>query len=77
MAEWFARWTTKLSTRVRSRVAAGLCRTDYSVFGGYLTGYCYQQYRHRLDNREGNDTHRAGNKLFHPYCVGTFVDYPR
>ena len=55
----------------------GSIRTNYSVLGGYLTGYYYQQYRHRLDNRGGNDTHRAGNKLFHPYQVGTFVDYPR
>ena len=29
-------WTTKLATRVRSRVAAGL-PTGYSVLGGNLT----------------------------------------
>ena len=58
MAEWFVRWTTKLATRVRSRVAAGL-PTGYSVLGGNLTGYCCQQYRPRLDNRGGNDTHRG------------------
>ena len=78
VAEWFVRWTTKLATRVRSRVAVGL-PTGYSVLGGNLTGYCCQQYRPRLDNRGGNDTHRvsAGKKSFHPYQVGTFVDYPR
>ena len=58
VAEWFVRWTTKLATRVRSRVAAGL-PTGYSVLGGNLTGYCCQQYRPRLDNRGGNDTHRG------------------
>ena len=57
MAEWFVRWTTKLATQVRSRVAAGL-PTGYSVLGGSLTGYCCQQDRPRLDNRGGNDTHR-------------------
>ena len=58
MAEWFVRLTTKLANRVRSRVAAGLL-TGYSVLGGSLTGYCYQQYRPRLDNRGGNDTPRG------------------
>ena len=58
MAEWFVRWTTKLATGVRSRVAAGL-PTGYSVLGGNLTGYCCQQYRPRLDNGGGNDTHRG------------------
>ena len=58
VAEWFVRWTTKLATRVRFRVAAGL-PTGYSVLGGNLTGYCCQQYRPRLDNRGGNDTHRG------------------
>ena len=59
-------WTTKLTTQVRTRVATGLL-TGYSVLGGNLTGYCYQQYRPRLDNRGGNDMHlgSAGNKLFH------------
>ena len=47
MAEGFVRGTTKLATRVRSRVAAGL-PTGYSVLGGY------QQYRPSLDNRGGN-----------------------
>ena len=72
------RWTTKLAIRVRSRVAAGL-PTGYSVLGGNLTGYCCQQYRPRLDNRGGNDMHSGlcWNKSFHPYQVGTFVDYPR
>ena len=56
MTKWFVRWTTKLATPVRSRVAAGLS-TGYSVLGGNLTGYCFQQYRQRLHNREGNDTH--------------------
>ena len=28
--------------------------TDYSVLGGNLTRYCYQQYRPRLDNQGGN-----------------------
>ena len=74
VAEWFVRWTTKLATRVRSRVALGL-PTGYSVLGGNLTGYCCQQYRPRLDNRGGDDS--AGNKSFHPYQGGTFVDYPR
>ena len=57
MAKWF-RWTTKLATRVRSLAAAGL-PTGYSVLDGNLTGYCYQQYRPRLDNRGGNNTHRG------------------
>ena len=57
-AELFVHWTTKLATRVRSRVAAGL-PTGYSVLGGNLTGYCYQQYRPRLGNPGGNDTHRG------------------
>ena len=78
MAEWFVRWTTKLATRVRSRVAAGL-PTGYSVLGGNLTGYCCQQYG--LDWLIGEVMTRtvdsAGNKSFHPYQVGTFVDYPR
>ena len=58
MVEWFVRWTTKLATRVQSRVAARL-QTGYSVIGGNLTGYCYQQYRSRLDNRGGNDMYRG------------------
>ena len=56
MTELFVCWTMKLTTLVRSRVAAGL-PTGYSVLGGSLTRYCYQQYRPRLDNRGGNDTH--------------------
>ena len=56
MDEWFVRWTTKLATRVRSRLAAGL-PTCYSVLGGNLTGNCCQQYWPSLDNRGGNDTH--------------------
>ena len=55
VAEWFVRWTSKLATRVRSRVAAVL-PTGYSVLGGNLTGYCYQQYWPRLYNRGRNDT---------------------
>ena len=39
--------------RVRFPVAAGLL-TNYSVLGGHLTGYCFQQYWPRLDNRGGN-----------------------
>ena len=58
VAEWFVRLTTKLVTRVRSRVAAGL-PTGYSVLGGNLFGYCCQQYRPRLDNLGGNDTQRG------------------
>ena len=58
MAEWFVRWTTKLVTRVRSLVAAGL-PTGYSALGGNLTRYCYQRYRPRLNNRGGNDMHRG------------------
>ena len=58
VAEWFVRWIRKLATRVRARVAAGL-PTGYPVLGGNLTGYCYQQYRPRLDNRGGNDTDRG------------------
>ena len=50
MADRFVRWIKKLATRVRSRVAAGL-PTGYSVLGGYLTGYCYLQYRPRRDHR--------------------------
>ena len=44
--------------RDRTQVAAGL-PTGYSVLGDNLTEYCYQQYRPRLDNRGGNDTHRG------------------
>ena len=58
MSQWFVRWTTRLATRVRYQVAAGL-PTCYSVLGGNLAGYCCQQYRPRLDNRGGNDTHRG------------------
>ena len=77
MAEWFVRWTTKLATQVRSRVAAAL-PTGYLVLGGNLAGYCYQQYRPRLDNRGGNGTHRG---LYWEQVVpsiqgGAFIDYP-
>ena len=58
VAEWFVHLTTKLASRVRSGVAAGL-PTDYSVLGCNLAGYCFQQYRPRLDNRGGNDVHRG------------------
>ena len=58
MAEWFVRWTKELATRDRTRVAAGQ-PTGHSVMDGNLTGYCYQQYRPRLDNRGGNDTHHG------------------
>ena len=58
MAKWFVGWTTKLANPVRSRVAAGPL-TGYSVMGGNLTRFCYPQYRPRLDNRGGNDTHRG------------------
>ena len=58
VAEWFVRWTTKRTTRDRSRVAAEL-PTGYSMLGGNLTGNCCQQYRPRLDNRGGNGTHRG------------------
>ena len=44
--------------RFRFRVLAGL-PTGYSVLGGNLAGFCYQQYRPRLDNWGGNDTHRG------------------
>ena len=44
MDEWFVRWTMKLATQVRSRVVVGL-PTGYSVLGGNLTEYCYQQYQ--------------------------------
>ena len=75
VAEWFVRWTTKLATRFRSRVAAGL-PTGYSVLGGNVTGYCIG-----LDWIIGEVMTRtvdsAGNKSFHPYQVGTFVDNPR
>ena len=47
LAEWLVHWTRKLATLVHSQVAAGLS-TDYSVLGGNLTGYCYQQYWPRL-----------------------------
>ena len=49
---------------------------DYSVLGGDLTWYCFQQYQpipEVLRRTMGS----AGNKLFHPYQVGTFVDYTR
>ena len=32
--------------------------TDW-LFSGNITGNCHQQYRPRLDNRGGNDTHRG------------------
>ena len=31
----------------------------YPELGGDLTGYCCKQYRPRLDNRGGNDTHHG------------------
>ena len=72
MADWFVRWTTKLATRVRSRVAAGL-PTGYSVLGTVASSI-------GLDWIIGEvmtpTVDSAGNKSFHPYQVGTFVDYP-
>ena len=73
VAEWFVRWTTKLAIWVRSRVAAGL-PTGYSGLGtvsssiglGWIVGEVMAR---TVDS--------AGNKSFHPYQVGTFVDYPR
>ena len=57
----------------RSRIAEGL-PTGYSLLDGNLTGFCYQQYRPRLDN----GTHRGLCwKQVVTYQVGTFVDYPR
>ena len=53
VAEWLVRWTTKPATRVRFPVAVRLS-TDYSMLGGNLSGYCFQQYRPRLDNQGGN-----------------------
>ena len=52
MAEWFVSDSTKLATRVRAQLAVGLS-TGYSVLAGNPTGYCYQQYQPRLDNRGG------------------------
>ena len=72
------RWTTKLATRVRSRVAAGL-PTGYSVLGGNLPGTVSSSIG--LDWIIGEvmtpTVDSAGNKSFHSYKVGTFVDYPR
>ena len=51
-------WTTKLATRVRSTVAKGLSN-DYSVLGGDLTWYCFQQYQPRLDNLVGIETYHG------------------
>ena len=53
MAELSVHWTRKLATWVHSPVAARL-PTGYSVLSGNLTGYCYQQYQPRLDNRGDN-----------------------
>ena len=44
MAKWFVHGTTELGSRVQSRVVAGL-PTGFSLLGGNLTGYRYQQYR--------------------------------
>ena len=63
------RWTTKLATRVRSRVAAGQ-PTDYSVLGGIGLDWI-------IGEEMARTLGSAGNKLFHPYQVGTFVVYPR
>ena len=41
VAERFACFTTKLATRVRTQVAAGL-PTGHSVLGGNLIGNCCQ-----------------------------------
>ena len=78
VAEWFVRWTTELATRDRTRVAAGL-PTGYSVLGGNLTEYCYQKYQPDCIIGEvmTHTVGTTGSKLFHPYQVGTFVDYPR
>ena len=74
----FEPWTTKLATRVRSRVAAGLL-TDYSVLGGNLEPGTVAS-SIGLDWIIGEvmtcTVDSAGNKSFHPYQVGTFVDYP-
>ena len=58
MAKLSVRLTIKLATRVRSWVVEGLS-TDTTVLGSNPTGYCYQQYRPRLDNRGGNGKHRG------------------
>ena len=41
------------SIAVSGRTTYWLC----TVLGSNLAGYCYQQYRPRLDSQEGNDIH--------------------
>ena len=64
VAEWFVRWTTKLATRVRSRVAAGL-PTGYSVASSIGLDWIIGEVMTRTVDS-------AGNKSFHPYQVGDF-----
>ena len=75
VVEWLVRWITKLATRVRFPVAAGLSTASAS---GDLTGYCYQQYLPRLDNRGGNGTHLGlcWKYIVPPIPVGDFPRLP-
>ena len=62
----------KAGSWVRFPLAVGL-PTGYSVLGGTVTS----SFGPDWIIGEVIDTYSAGNKLFHPYQVGAFVDYPR
>ena len=73
MAEWFVHWTTKLATRVQSRVAVGLL-TGYSVLGGNLVTATSSIGLDWIIGEVMTGTVGVGsaeNKLFQPYQVGT------
>ena len=60
-------------TRDPGSIPGSAGTTDWLVSAGCnLTGYCYQQYRPRLDNRGSNESltrseGSAGNKLFYSF----------
>ena len=75
MAEWFVRWTTKPAYRVLPQVAAGIqcwMVTLPGTVSGSSIGLDWI-IREVMACTVGS----AGNKLFHPHQVVTFVDYPR
>ena len=69
-------WTTALKVRFDSKLS---CFPDcYSVLGDFLIGYCFLQHKPRSDVGlvEASAVGPVGNKLFRPFHVMAFVDYP-
>ena len=75
MAEWFVRWTTKLATRVRSKVTAGY-RLDIKCCVVHVTQPGTVTSSIGLNNRGGN--WHASCALLETKCSihTTFIDYP-